>query len=139
MRPLPLIVALGLLGGCASPLPPVDPQQAWIDLHTFTGKLVMADKLDGKRTEDGRYFQVTPGRHELQVRYDYEYAAGGLGLSMDIYNETTCYVTVRYDNFEAGRRYRLEVRDIANSIDAELKDEQRKVLAEESDVFCMPW
>ncbi|HEY0289222.1 MAG TPA: hypothetical protein VGC62_19810 [Pseudomonas sp.] len=136
---VPLTFAtLSLLAGCASPLPAVDPQQAWVDMHTFTGKVLMADKLDGTRTEDGRYFQVTPGRHELQVRYDYEYAAGGLGLSMDIYNEITCYVTLNYDNFEAGHRYRLEVRDIANSIDAQLKDEQRKVLAEESQVSCLP-
>lgn len=133
-----LLIALSMLAGCAGPLPAVDPQQAWVDMHTFTGKLVMADKLDGKRTEDGRYFQVTPGKHELQVRYDYEYAAGGLGLSMDMYNEITCYVTVEYDKFEAGRRYRLEVRDIANSIDAQLKDEQRTVLAEESNVMCLP-
>jgi hypothetical protein len=138
MRLPTLITALSLLAGCAGPLPAVDPQQAWVDMHTFTGKLVMADKLDGKRTEDGRYFQVTPGKHELEVRYDYEYAAGGLGLSMDLYNEITCYVTVKYDNFEAGRRYRLELRDIANSIDAQLKDEQRTVLAEESNVFCLP-
>ena len=136
---LPLsILALSLLAGCASPLPPVDPQQAWVDMHTFTGKLVMSDKLDGKRTEDGRYFQVTPGPHELEVRYDYEYAAGGMGLSMDLYNEITCYVTVKYDKFEAGHRYRLEVRDMANSVDAHLKDEQRNVLAEESNVFCLP-
>jgi hypothetical protein len=136
---LPLfLAALSVLAGCASPLPAVNPQMAWVDMHTFTGKLVMADKLDGKRTEDGRYYQVTPGKHELEVRYDYEYAAGGLGLSMDLYNEITCYVTVSYDTFEAGHRYRLEVRDIANSIDAQLKDEQRTVLAEESNVFCLP-
>lgn len=133
-----LLAALSVLAGCAGPLPAVDPQMAWVDMHTFTGKLVMADKLDGKRTEDGRYYQVTPGKHELEVRYDYEYAAGGLGLSIDLYNEITCYVTVSYEKFEAGHRYRLEVRDIANSIDAQLKDEQRTVLAEESNVFCLP-
>jgi hypothetical protein len=133
-----LIVTLSLLAGCAGPLPAVDPQKAWVDLHTFTGKTLMADKLDGVRTEDGRYFQVTPGKHKLEVRYDYEYAPGGLGLSMDIYNELTCYVTINYDHFKAGHRYRLDVRHIANSIDAQLRDEQRKVLAEEGDIFCIP-
>lgn len=136
---LPLsIIALSLLAGCAGPLPAVDPQQAWVDLHTYTGKTLMADKLDGRRTEDGRYFQVTPGKHTLQVRYDYEYAPGGLGLSMDIYNELTCYVTIDYDHFEAGHRYRLDVRHIANSIDAQLRDEQRKVLANEGEIYCIP-
>jgi hypothetical protein len=116
---LPLsLVALGFLAGCAGPLPAVDPQQAWVDLHTFTGKTLMADKLE--------------------VRYDYEYAPGALGLSMDIYNERTCYVTINYDHFEAGRRYRLDVRHITNSIDAQLRDEQRNVLAEEGEIFCIP-
>lgn len=136
---LPLsIIALSLLAGCAGPLPAVDPQQAWVDLHTFTGKTLMSDKVDGQRTADGRYFQVTPGKHKLEVRYDYEYSFGGLGISTDIYNELTCYVTITYDHFEAGHRYRLDVRNMANSIDAQLRDEQRKVLAEEGEVFCIP-
>jgi hypothetical protein len=37
----------------------------------------MADRLDGKRLEDGRYFQVTPGKHELVVRFDFEVYSGG--------------------------------------------------------------
>lgn len=136
---LPLsIIALTLLAGCAGPLPSVDPQQAWVDLHTFTGKTLMADKLDGIRTEDGRYFQVTPGKHRLQVRYDYAYAPGAMALSMDFYSELTCYVTVDYEHFEAGHRYRLDVRNIANSIDAQLRDEQRNVLAQEGAIFCIP-
>jgi|LIDZ01.1.fsa_nt_gi hypothetical protein len=136
---LPLsIIALSLLAGCAGPLPAVDPQQAWVDLHTFTGKTLMADKLDGVRTYDGRFFQVTPGKHKLEVRYDYEYAPGAMGLSMDIYNERTCYVTINYDRFEAGHRYRLDVRNITNDIDAQLRDEQRNVLAEEGEIFCIP-
>lgn len=139
MRVPLFVIALSLLAGCAGPLPAKDPQQAWVDLRTVTGKTLMADKLDGVRTEDGRYFQVTPGKHTLQVRYDYEYASGGLGLSMDLYNELTCYVTVDYDHFEAGQRYELEVRHIANSVDAYLRNEQHKVLAEEEgEVFCIP-
>lgn len=64
-------------GACASPLPPVDPKQAWVDLYTMTpGRVIMADRLDGKRLDDGRYFQVTPGKHELVVRFDYEIYAG---------------------------------------------------------------
>lgn len=138
MRVALSIIALTLLAGCAGPLPNPDPQQAWVELHTYTGKTLMSDKLDGRRTEDGRYFQVPPGKHTLEVRYDYEYAAGGLGLTMDLYNELTCYVTVNYDHFEAGHRYRLDVRNIANSIDAQLRDEQRRVLAEEGRIFCIP-
>ncbi|NAT23509.1 PA0061/PA0062 family lipoprotein [Pseudomonas syringae] len=122
---------LATLAGCAGPLPAVDPGMAWIDMRTLTGQLIMADKLDGKNTYDGRYFQVTPGSHELQVRYDYEYRSGGMGMIGDEYTEITCYVSVRYEHFAAGQRYMLEVRSLANSVDAWLYDEKRNVVAEE--------
>ncbi|AVB17905.1 MULTISPECIES: PA0061/PA0062 family lipoprotein [Pseudomonas syringae group] len=130
MRLITLITAL-TLAGCAGPLPAVDPGMAWIDMRTLTGQLIMADKLDGKNTYDGRYFQVTPGSHELQVRYDYEYRSGGMGMIGDEYTEITCYVSVRYEHFAAGQRYMLEVRSLANSVDAWLYDEKRNVVADE--------
>ena len=135
--PLVILACVATLAGCAGPLPAVDPQQAWVDMHTFTGKLVMADKLDGKTTYDGRYFQMAPGSHTLKVRYDYEYQAGGLGLTMDLYNELTCYIDVRYDHFAAGERYKLEVRHIANDITARLFDAERREVAREGDINCI--
>ena len=51
MRQLLLPVTALFLGACAStPIPPVDPHQAWIDFATPTpgAKLVMAQRLDGK-------------------------------------------------------------------------------------------
>ncbi|BCQ58316.1 hypothetical protein PBOI14_00660 [Pseudomonas sp. Boi14] len=62
MRPFLLFLALGTLSACTTPLPGVDPQQAWIDLATPTpgGKLVMAERLDNQRLDDGRFFQVSP-------------------------------------------------------------------------------
>ncbi len=108
MRQPMMLIALSALGACASPLPPVDPKQAWVDLYTMTpGRAIMADRLDGKRLDDGRYFQVTPGKHELVVRFDYEIYAGGMLTSP---KDRTCYLTVRFDDFKAGERYRLEAR-----------------------------
>jgi hypothetical protein len=137
MRPYTMLAALGVLGGCASPLPPKDPGQAWVELRTLLpGKLVMADRLDGQRLEDGRYFQVTPGRHELVVRFDYEVYSGGFSTDP---TDRTCYLTLRYGAFEAGRRYRLEARAPAMQPTALLYDEQRRVLVDEpSNVFCIP-
>ena len=80
MRQLVLPIAALLLSACASPpIPPVDPQQAWVDFATPTpgAKLVMAQRLDGKNLNDGRFFQVPPGSHELMVRFDFEVPAGG--------------------------------------------------------------
>lgn len=138
MRSIVPILALGILSGCAGPLPDHDAGQAWVDLNTTTGKLVMADKLDGQRTYDGRYFQVIPGRHKLQVRFDYEYRSGSaLGMFSDNYAEITCFIEVSYDHFKAGERYRLEARTFANDIEARLFDAQRQVVAREGHIQCI--
>ncbi|MBF8722359.1 hypothetical protein [Pseudomonas guariconensis] len=137
MRQPMMLIALSALGACASPLPPVDPKQAWVDLYTITpGRTIMADRLDGQRLEDGRYFQVTPGRHELVVRFDYEVYSGGFSTDP---TERTCYLTVRYDGFKAGERYRLEARAPVMQPQVLLFDASRKVVVDEpSKVFCVP-
>lgn len=137
MRQPAMLLAFTTLGACASPMPPVDQKQAWVDFYTITpGKLVMAEALDGKRLQDGRFFQVTPGKHELVVRFDYEVQTGG-GFNTDP-TERTCYLTVEYDGFKAGQRYRLEARAVANQPNARLYDAERKVLAEERMTHCVP-
>ena len=96
----------------------------------------MADRLDGKRLDDGRYFQVTPGKHELIVRFDYEIYAGGFSTDP---RDRTCYLTVRYDHFEAGERYRLEARAPVMEPQVLLYDSARTVVVNEpSRVFCIP-
>ena len=137
MRQLMMLLALSALGACASPLPAVDPKQAWVELSTITpGRVIMADRLDGKRLEDGRYFQVTPGKHELVVRFDFEIYGGGM---MSQPRDRTCYLTVRYDNFEAGERYRLEARAPVMEPQVLLYDASRTVVVNEpSNVFCIP-
>ena len=137
MRPLLMLLALASLAGCAGPMPAVDPAQAWVDMRTMTGKLVMADKVDGKTTYDGRYFQISPGSHRLQVRYDYEIHYGGFTAMGDEYTELTCYVELHYANFAAGQRYMIEVRSLTNDVTAELLDAQRNVLAEQDHVTCI--
>lgn len=96
----------------------------------------MADRLDGQRTEDGRYFRVTPGKHELVVRFDYEIYGGG---PMTQPGDRTCYLTVRFDNFRAGERYRTEARAPVMEPQVLLYDGSRKVVVNEpSEVFCIP-
>lgn len=96
----------------------------------------MADRLDGQRLDDGRYFQVTPGKHELVVRFDYEIYSGGFSTDP---TERTCYLTVRYNDFKAGQRYRLEARAPAMQPQVLLYDANRKVVVNEpSNVTCIP-
>ena len=140
MRQLLLPIVALLLSACAStPLPPVDPHQAWVDFATPTpgAKLVMAQRLDGKNLPDGRYFQVSPGSHELMVRFDFEVPTGG---SLNGFGQTadrTCFITLQYDHFEAGQRYRLEGRSLAFTPNIRLYNAARELLAEERSVNCL--
>lgn len=53
-------------------MPQPDPNMAWVDMTAQPSDIFMSDQLDGKRTPDGRYFQVPPGAHELEARYEFE-------------------------------------------------------------------
>ena len=140
MRQLLLpVVALSLSACASTPLPPVDPHQAWVDFATPTpgAKLVMAQRLDGKNLPDGRYFQVSPGSHELMVRFDFEVPTGG---SLNGFGQTadrTCFITLQYDHFKAGQRYRLEGRSLAFTPNIRLYNAARQLLAEERSVNCL--
>ena len=140
MRPLLLTVAALFLSACAStPIPPVDPKQAWVDFATPTpgAKLVMAQRLDGKNLPDGRFFQVPPGSYELMVRFDFEVPTGGSLNGFGQTSDRTCFITLQYDHFEAGQRYRLEGRSLAFTPNIRLYNAARQLLAEERSVNCL--
>ena len=77
MRALFLLAAVALLSACATPLPPADPQQAWVAMRYTPGEMLMAEALDERVVHDGRYFSVPPGQHVLRVSYRYEVAGSG--------------------------------------------------------------
>ena len=140
MRQLLLPVTALFLSACAStPLPPVDPHQAWVDFATPTpgAKLVMAQRLDGKNLNDGRFFQVPPGSHELMVRFDFEVNTGAGFGGLDQTHDRTCFMTLQYDNFQAGQRYVLEGRSLAFTPNIRLYNAARQLLAEERSVNCI--
>lgn len=136
MRQPMMLIALSALG--LAPALAARRPQAGLgrSVHHDPGRVIMADRLDGKRLDDGRYFQVTPGKHELVVRFDYEIYSGGI---MSEPRDRTCYLTVRFDNFKAGERYRLEARAPVMEPQVLLYDADRKVVVNEpSEVFCIP-
>lgn len=135
-----LLFASLALAGCIAPLPQPDPQQAWVHLRMLTGRVVMAERLDKVNLPDGRYFQVRPGAHELLVRYDFDISGGGGGwggMSGWMTGERICYLTVRYNGFQAGQQYRLETRTLGIEPMARLYDAKGVMVAEDSDVNCL--
>jgi len=138
MRTYLLLGMACLLSACVStPLPKPDPNLAWVDLETQTGKLVMAERLDHQRMTDGRYFQVSPGSHELMVRFDYEVFIGGMSQFSNP-QERLCYITLNYADFQPGQRYRLQARSLGFNAYARLYSAEGKVLAQERLVNCLP-
>ena len=138
MRRLMLLLTACAVAGCTSPLPAVNPQMAWVDFSTpfANDKLLMAERLDNQRMRDGRFFQVTPGKHELMVRFDFEVPGGGMGI-MSGPTERLCYLTINYDHFEAGQRYVLEARSIAFTPSARLYNAKREIVAEDRQSYCL--
>lgn len=135
MRSLILLAALALLGACASPLPTPDPQQAWIEFRTAPGELLMAESVDNRRMNDGRYFQVSPGAHRLEASYRFEEHIGPLFTSDPVY--MLCYLRLEYANFAAGQRYRLEARHQQLRTESWLSDASGKRLAEGQEWHCI--
>ena len=136
MRYLGLLSSVLVLSACASPLPSPDPSQAWVELRSNAGTLLMADRLDGQRLNDGRYFQVPTGAHELQARLQFEVNSGGGQDGISEPRQMTCDIRVRYADFAAGQRYRLEARPLQMKALAWLYDEQRNVLARGQVLRC---
>lgn len=135
MRHLLPLAALALLAACAGPLPRPDPAQAWIELHgALPSDLLMAERLDGRRLDDGRYFQVSPGAHRLVVSYRFEVAAGSL-FGIDRFTRL-CYLQIDYPQFAAGQRYRIEARNWRSSTESWLSDASGKRLAEGRELIC---
>ncbi|MDZ3991231.1 hypothetical protein [Pseudomonas sp. Teo4] len=139
MRRLMLLLAATLVAGCQAPLPVADPQKAWVDFSTPfpNDRLLLAERLDKQRLRDGRFFEVTPGSHELIVRFDYELVGGGSMSMMGGPTTRVCYLTIHYDHFEAGQRYLLEGRSMALTPEARLFNAKREIVAEVSEYYCL--
>ena len=136
MRQPLMLASLLMLGACASPLPAVDPNMAWVDLKGEGIDLLMAERLDRKRVNDGRYFQVMPGAHELEMRFSFEISGGGGASLMSEPQQLTCDIRIRYDDFKAGERYSIEARPVTMRGHATLYDAERNVLARGKNLRC---
>ena len=82
-------------------------------------------------------FQVPPGSHELMVRFDFEVPTGGSFGGFGQTTDRTCFMTLQYDRFEAGQRYRLEGRSLGYNPNIRLYNKTGQLLAEERSVNCI--
>ncbi len=134
MRHSPLYCLFPLLGAC-SLFPRHDPSQAWIDLDGPTDEVVQATRVDTRALDDERYFQVSPGEHALQVRLQFEVDPSNIGPDSAGLSRT-CLLTLDYDGFDAGRRYRLDTGSAGFRPWAKLYDETGAPLAQAREGRC---
>jgi hypothetical protein len=135
MRPILLLPSLLLLSACAGPLPSADPQQAWVTLHGAPGVSLMATRLNDRAVNDGRYFQLSPGAHTLQVRLQFELPGGGVhGLSEP--QTRRCLFALHYAHFAAGQSYRLKGGQQGYRGWVRLYDSQQQVVARGKQLRC---
>ncbi|MCO7572935.1 hypothetical protein NJH78_23360 [Pseudomonas chlororaphis] len=133
LKPLLLIPALGLaclLSACAGPMPQPDPSEAWIGLQEEAPNDLMAERVDGRKVDDGRYFQVKPGAHRLDVTL-FEENVGDA-------NQQDCNGHLSYSGFKAGEHYKLVESSLGSEVSARLYDAQGKQVASTQDFNCMP-
>jgi hypothetical protein len=127
--------SLVLLSACAGPLPRADPLQAWVAVQGAPGDSLMAARLDGLAVNDGRYFQLTPGAHTLQVRLQFELPGGGMnGLSES--QTRSCIFAISYAHFAAAQPYRLKGGKQGYRGWVRLYDQQQRVLARGKELRC---
>lgn len=134
MRRLAITACTLALSACASTVPEPDAKQAWVELYASAGYLLMANKVDRQRLNDGRYFQVTPGAHDLEARFQFDVPGGGGIMAEPV--QITCELRYRYANFEAGKRYQMQARPLMREAQGLLYDDQRNVVARAEVLRC---
>lgn len=128
-----------LLAACVKPLPAADPGKAWIDLHANAGIQVTAKALDGRDWSEGRYFEVPPGKHALQVRLQFGISGGGSGEGREHSGggqTRTCILGLDYGHFAAGANYVLKVGTVSRRGWIRLYDEDNRVVARGRTLRC---
>ncbi len=124
-------VLLIACSACAAPVPEHDSSQAWIDVQSQAGHQLSAQGVDGNKVNDARYFQVSPGQHQLQVRLTYERGGSHTGDS-----QRRCLVGIAYSEFAAGQRYSIRALAKGWTVRAWLYSSDGQRLIESKPIRC---
>lgn len=125
-----------LLSACAKALPAPDPSKAWVDLYTVAGNQLSANALDNLDWAHGRYFEVPPGSHRLQVRLQFDVSDGAGREHNGGGGVRTCMLALDYAQFEAGKKYLLKAGTVQRRGWIRLYDSQGNVLSRGKQLRC---
>lgn len=134
MRLLFAVGTLMLLSACST-LPAPDPNQAWVELAPQDETSLHAVQVDERDWVDSRYFEVTPGSHELTVRYQFPVTPSNIGpVNEPLWRD--CQLNLTFKDFSAGQRYQLQAGSIGFRPWIKLYDHQQKLLGQGLPAGC---
>jgi len=125
---LPILGLTALLSACAGSLPKPDPHDAWVGLQEEARNSMLAEKLDGQPLRDGRYFQVPPGKHSLQVMV---YASNSVYV-----DDRTCHASLTYPRFKPDEHYQLQESSLGVAMHVDLVNDHGKHVARTEHFDC---
>ncbi|MER1151714.1 hypothetical protein AAA627_11780 [Pseudomonas aeruginosa] len=116
-------------------MPTPDPNRAWVDLDTQPDADLAAVEVDDKSWDRTRYFEVDPGTRELTVRYQFTVDPTNIGpVDSPLWRD--CQLNLKFKDFSAGQRYRLEAGHIGFRPWAKLYDQDNRELARGREGRC---
>ncbi len=116
---------------CAAPVSEHDPRMAWVDVQAQAGHQLSAQRMDGDKVTDARYFQVASGGHQLQVRLTYD--RGGHSRSG---SQRRCLIDITYPDFSAGQSYSIRALAKGWTVRAWLYSSDGQRLVESKPIRC---
>ena len=122
---------LAMCSACAAPLPEYDLNTAWIDVQSQAGHYLSAQRADLQKVNDARYFQVSPGEHQLQLRVTYDRGGNSTGDS-----QRRCRIDIAYAEFTAGQRYSVRALARGWTVRAWLYNADGQRLIESKPIRC---
>jgi len=134
MRELLLVCALTTLAGCAG-MPRQDPNQAWVDLKVDKDNSLHAVQVDQHAWQDTRYFEVSPGSHELTIRIQFPVSASNIGPdAQPLWRD--CQMNIEFKDFGAGQRYQVQAGGTGFRPWARLYDHQQRLIGQAKPAGC---
>lgn len=135
MRGFIVALLFSSLAGCSLWMPKPDPAQAWIELEPLEKTDLQALAVDGRRLDDDRYFQVQPGSRTLEMRYRFQVEGADIGPGSEPLARD-CKLSLEYERFTAGNRYRLVAGGYGFRPWAKLYDQHQTLLARATEQGC---
>lgn len=118
------LISYCLVACTLTPIPPPSKQMAIVRVSAQVSQTLMAETLDKKSVNDGRYFEVPAGEHRLTVLFQYNASETG-GLFIGNNNTISCLISF-YGIFTADTIYYLRAIPAINGANIFLNKEGTK-------------